>query len=224
MSTNTPDNFDRLDQATADRLRRLGSMPVDTTRLDKLIQARIPRAQRRPSIFLTARPFRAIAASVLILVMVGVIILSLSGGAVLASPDKIAQFHEEMVSGRAGTPVRSIEDANQKLAEQWNKSVQIPDVPNEHVMSCCIKTIEDKRVACVLLNCDGQVPVTMTIAKASDMQCPSTDVVMHGGVHYHVHHAGKLNMVMTERDGRWICLSGELPAEQLMDLTGAIRF
>jgi hypothetical protein len=31
-------------------------------------------------------------------------------------------------------------------------------------------------------------------------------------------------MVMTERAGRWICLIGEMPSEQLMQMAGKIEF
>jgi hypothetical protein len=31
-------------------------------------------------------------------------------------------------------------------------------------------------------------------------------------------------MVMTERQGRWVCLIGELSAERLMDVVDQLRF
>ena len=38
------------------------------------------------------------------------------------------------------------------------------------------------------------------------------------GVTYHVQSFNSLNMVMTERNGRWICLIGRVPTERLMEL------
>jgi len=40
-------------------------------------------------------------------------------------------------------------------------------------------------MACVLLDHDG-VPVTMTVAKAEDMQTPTSETMEHQGEKYHV--------------------------------------
>jgi hypothetical protein len=225
----TSNQNDRLDEATAQRLARLRSMPVDTSRLDQFIQAEIPRQDSKPSglsIFFHSRPVRAIAAGVGMLLMIGVVMWSLTGGAVLASPDTMAKFHEELVSGRvAAVRVDTIADANRTLADQWNMGVELPSVPQEHVMLCCMRNIKDKHVACVLLRSDGGVPVTMAVAKAMDMRLPAdSQTVVSDGVTYHIESSGKLNMVMSQRQGRWICLIGELPPQRLIHIAGAIEF
>jgi hypothetical protein len=160
-STTTTTN-DPLDAATSQRLAKLRTMPVDTSRLDKLIQAKIPKPQieavrsSRPSILFRIRPLRAIAASIVMLGIVGVILWSLSGGAVMAAPDMMAKFHEDLVTQKVHTTqVASISDANKALAEEWTKNVEIPHVPSAHAMMCCMRSIEDKRVACVLLRSEG---------------------------------------------------------------------
>jgi len=221
---------DRLDAATSDRLKKLSSMPVDTSRLDQLIQAQIPRSAEessRLSMFLHLRSVRAVAASIGMLLTIGVLIWSLSGGAVLASPDTMAKFHEELVSGKVSAiQVDTIADANRTLAAEWNKGVEIPRVSTEHVMLCCMRNIKDKRVACVLLKSENGIPVTMAVAKAMDMRMPGGDsqTVVSDGVTYHVQSSGKLNMVMTERQGRWVCLIGELTPQRLINIAGAIEF
>lgn len=199
-------------------------MPVDTSHLDKLILAKIPRPQtKQSSIFFSMRTVRAIAASVLVFVMVGVIVFSLSGGAVMASPDMMATFHNEMVSGKVvAMEVSSITEANKALADQWNRGVELPQVPTEHVMLCCMRTIKDKRVACVLMHSDG-VPVTMTVASASDMKCPDSEMITRGNFTFMVQSSGNLNMVMTQQNGRWICLIGQLPSEKLVSIASAIK-
>ena len=40
-------------------------------------------------------------------------------------------------------------------------------------MACCMKSVHDKKVACVLLK-DNGVPVTLSVANASDMELPAT--------------------------------------------------
>ena len=90
-------------------------------------------------------------------------------------------------------------------------------------MACCMKSVKNKKVACVLLKSEGE-PVTMTVANASDMKLPTSPTALRDGVTYHVQTSGSLNMVMTERNERWICLIGRLPANQLMDLAEKLRF
>ena len=90
-------------------------------------------------------------------------------------------------------------------------------------MACCMKSVQNKRVACVLLK-DRGVPVTMTVANAADMKRPPAPTVTRDGVTYRVQTVGKLYMVMTERNERWVCLIGEVPAEQLMELASKLQF
>jgi hypothetical protein len=150
--------------------------------------------------------------------------ISTSGGPALASPAQMAQFHYEMVSGQGmGMEVDSIDAANRMLNDQWPQSPQLPKVPVDHVMCCCMKSIKNKKVACVLLKDEG-APITMSVANAADMRLPASPTVQRAGVTYHVQSSGKLNMVMTERNARWVCLIGELPAERLMDVAARLQF
>ncbi len=221
MNNDTPN--DRLDEATAQRLAKMRSLPVDTSRLDKSIQSSVPRPAGRLRLW-QIRPLRAVAASAAILLMVGAILWSLSGGEVLASPETMARFHQDLLSGKvAAVQVDSIAEANRTLAAQWNATIEIPQVPAEHGMMCCMRTIKDKRVACVLLKNEG-VPVTMAVARAMDMKLPGAQTITRNGMEYRLQSAGELNMVMTERAGRWICLIGKLPAERLMNIASAISF
>jgi hypothetical protein len=211
---------ERLDRATADRLARLGSMPVDTSRLEQSIRALIPPPARRrqQGLFLWAKPMRAVAALLLMIGVVAAVLLYASGGPALASPAQMAQMHEDIVSGK--TPVMqvsSVDEANRALTAQWPDSPGIPTMPADHVMACCMKSVKDKKVACVLLKNEGE-PITMTIAKASDMSLPTSPTVERNGMTYHVQSFNALNMVMTERNGRWVCLIGKVPTERLMDL------
>jgi hypothetical protein len=225
MDTLDDSHESEMDQAIARRLAKLRTMPVDTSRLDKMLAAQLPQPQPKVrASFWRLRPVRAVAASIAILAIIGAILVSSSGGPVLASPTQMAQVHEDMVSGR--TPVMqvdSITEANKALASQWPQSPTVPGVPAEHVMACCMRSVKNKKVACVLLKSEG-VPITMTVANASDMQMPTSQVVSHGGVDYHVQSIGKLNMVMTKRNSRWVCLIGERPAEHLMDLATKFQF
>ncbi|HEY7088576.1 MAG TPA: hypothetical protein VH518_10835 [Tepidisphaeraceae bacterium] len=225
MTTENPIPNVPLDQATADRLARLRAMPVDTSNIDAQIAAKIPRPREAP-VLLRIRALRAVAASLALIGLIGAIIWSLSGGAVLAEPTMMAQFHEELVSGKvAATQVKSIAEANQALKDQWEHGVSIPSVPTEHVMMCCMRSIQDKRLACVLLQSDRGVPVTMAVAKAMDMRIPpNSERVVKNGLEFHIQRTTGLTMVMTERGGRWICLIGALPSDRLIDIGAGIEF
>ena len=225
---------DRLDRATANRLGKLRTLPVDTSRLEKRLRSEIPgidlRNRRAGSTVIGPmrigwlRPIRAVAAVLLVGAVLAAILLATSGGPALASAAQMAQVHEDLVSGR--TPVLqvdSIEEAGKALSQQWPQSPGLPALPREHVMACCMKSVKDKKVACVLLKNEG-VPITMAVANAADMRLPESPTVARGGVTYHVQSTGRLNMVMTEREGRWVCLIGELPAERLMDFASQLRF
>ena len=84
-------------------------------------------------------------------------------------------------------------------------------------MACCMKSVKNKKVACVLLK-NGGIPVTLTVANAADMRLPTSPTIQRGGITYHVQTEGALKMVMTERNDRWICLIGELSADKLIEL------
>ena len=90
-------------------------------------------------------------------------------------------------------------------------------------MACCVRSIRNKKVACVLLKGTGE-PVTMTVADATDLSLPDSPTAVRDGIVYHVQSTGSLNMVMTVRDGRWICLIGRVQVSKLMDLASGLGF
>ena len=212
-----------LDQAVAARLARLRKIPVDTTALDKAVRAQV-QPLRAPRILLM-RPLRAIAASFLILAgVVTAVVLSTSSGPALASAAQMAQVHQDIVSGRIPVmQVDSIEAANRMLNSQSPDAPALPQVPQSHVMACCMKSVHNKKMACVLLRDDGE-PITLAVANASDMKLGPAPMVTRNGVSYRVESVGNLHMVMTERDGRWLCLISKLPADRLMDAAARVRF
>jgi hypothetical protein len=217
---------ERLDRATADRLAKLRAMPVDTTGLDRFIRAAIPAPSTGRAVLSMRwfRPMRAVAASFLVVAVIAGILLSMSGQPVEASTAEMAQFHNDLVSGRVPvTRVDSIQDANQAISAQWSQSPKMPDMPKDHVMACCMRSVKDRKMACVLFQGDGE-PVSMTVANASDMKIPTSPVITHNGIEYHVQSVGALNMVMTQRNGRWVCLIAKLPTDRLMDLASSLQF
>jgi hypothetical protein len=207
-------------------------MPVDTSRLEAAVRAQVapPHAEpqspwRRRLLPAWLKPVRAaVAAAVVLLAVAGAVLLGTSGGRAMASSAQMAKMHDDLVAGRIpSVQVDSIEEANRVLAAKSPECPEIPDVPQEHVMACCLKNVKNKKVACVLLRSEG-VPVTMVVANAADMRSPQSPTVQRGGVTYHVQSLGPVNMVMTERHARWVCMIGAVPRERLMDLASALEF
>ena len=217
---------DHMEQAVAARLAKLRTLPVDTSRLDKAMAAQIPPPPSPPRRrILSLRPLRAIAASLLLLCGIAIaILLSTSNRPADAEAAQMAQVHEDMVSGRIPVmQVASIDAANRMLNSQSPGAPSLPNIPDSHVMACCMKSVHNKKMACVLLK-DSDVPVTLAVASAADMKLHPAPIETRNGVGYRVEQVGALNMVMTERDGKWLCLIGRLPAERLMDVASQVRF
>ena len=239
MSTDHDAEREQLDAATARRLAKLRTMPVDTHRLEQMIRAQIPAAgdagrdaKRGRSFRTWTRPVRAAAAAAVLLAATLTLVVINSGGPALASTDQMIRMHQDLVAGRVPVEqVDSIEAANRVLTAQSPRCPELPQItdgepavqPEAHVMACCLKSVRNKNVACVLLKSEG-VPVTMAVADADELRSPASPNVTRNGVSYHAESSGSLNMVTTKRDGRLVCLIGELPTERLMDLASQLKF
>jgi len=227
MNTPASNNFsDGSERAVADRLARLRTMPVDPSRLERMLLAEIPRPQSQPyhRSRRWLRPLRVVAAILIIAALIGVLLWSTSSGPVMASTAEMAQLHRDLVSGRVPVvKVDSIAQASEVLAGKWPQQPGLPHAPDSHIMACCMRSISDRKVACVLFKNDGR-PVTMSVAKSSDLRSPQSPTVTRDGQAYHVESAADLNMVSTQREGRWICLIGQLPVDRLIEIAHGLRF
>ena len=238
MSSSNTGDFGEFDRATARRLARLRTMPVELAGLEEAIRAQIPPAvtnggqeDRRRAIGAWLRPARAVAAVLVVAVAVTLVLLTSSSGPALASTEHMARMHEDLVSGRVPVmEVNTLEEATRMLSGKTAAAPSLPTLPQTgasqpaaHVMACCMKSVGDKKVACVLLKTEG-VPITMAVADAKDMRLPKSATVVREGTTYHVQSTGPLNMVMTEREGRWVCMMAELPVERLISIASALKF
>ena len=143
----------------------------------------------------------------------------------LASADRLARIHDEVLH-RAGshvTIVDSVRAANAALGHKCPGLPAVPELPKDHVMSCCVHDLGHKKLACVAIDVDG-VPVSLAVADAADVKMPPCEALMIGGVAYHVQSQDGINMVMTERSGRWVCLMGKVPVNRLAELAKSLQF
>lgn len=213
-----------LDAATARRLRQLDALPVDTSALDRALQRQIS----RPGVGWWqghARLVRAAAASVLVgLVLAGVLLMSTLSGSVQAEAVQMARVHHDLVNGVIPvTQVDSIESANRVLLAESPQAPALPNIPMEQQMACCMKEVQDKKMACLLMK-SQDIPITMVVAKAKDMKPPQGGNIVRDGAHYYIQSVENLNMVTTQRQDRWVCLMGQVPVEQLVELARRLQF
>src|ERR1700722_2977130 len=91
-----------LDHATSARLKKLGAIPMDLSRLDAAILGKIPKSSSGNVIKVRGwlRPMRAAAAIIVITAVAAGLLMVASGGPVVALPSDMAKFHDDMVSGR----------------------------------------------------------------------------------------------------------------------------
>lgn len=146
----------------------------------------------------------------------------------LASADTMAQIHEDAVSGNihAGhnrQSVSSIEAANKALSSEHPAAPSLPAIGHDQVMSCCVHSVGHKMISCVSIMFDG-IPVSVAVANAADVRMPATETITVDGATYHLQSARGVNMVMTRRAGRWVCIMGSLPTDRLIGLARQLQF
>ena len=215
-----------VDLAIRRRLAALRSTPIDVSRLRQAVDAVTARPPRRALFGWRAWPgsIRAVAASLLVMGLIAGLIVALSSGPVMASPERMLQVHEAVIAGDDHSiPVQSIESANDALNRQWPHSPGLPSVKHDQVMSCCVHRVGSQNVSCAAMKIDG-VAVSMAIADAADIRMPSGPTVERNGVTYHVQSAKSVNMAMTVRNNRWACLMGPLPVEKLIEALGTLKW
>ena len=172
----------------------------------------------------TPRPVR-VAIPIAVAVVIGAFVFLRGGTPVVAAPATLAQLHRDLVTGHVPiAPVSTIQQANHYLTSEWSDAPPLPDPTAATVTSCCKQNLQDRKVACVLLEYDSQ-QVTMMVGHSREVVCGARhmDVMVHGR-HYGVHEADGLQMVMIENKGRWVCLMSTASVETLLTLAEGLRF
>jgi hypothetical protein len=224
MNQHAPTPEDRLQIAVASRLRRLQGMSVDTSRLDVSMRHALT-ADSAPARRLTwLRPVRIAAGLLLLIGVLAVVLINVNGRVAMASPTELAQVHRMMAAGDGhAIPVDSLQEAERLLAERWGRAPGLPQVPEMDVMSCCLHQLGEHQVAAVGLQVDG-VPLTLAASGPGDPQLMKGRRTTVSGTVFHLQSAENVNMVATERNGRWICLMGQLPFGRLIELATELRW
>lgn len=209
------------DHMLRSRLARLGAMPIDTSILDRAMRAQLPQSVHPWLRWVVSAS--ALAASLLIAISV---VLAMQGNEAQASGIAMAQMHRDIVSGRVPTMhAESIDDANRAIAAMSGVAgpLQLPHAPAIHTMACCMRDVNHKKVACVLLDHAG-TPVTMMVGDIAGAAPQASNVEVREGVEYHYQTVDDLTMVSTQHDQRRICVIGQMSREQLMHLLAGLKF
>jgi hypothetical protein len=166
------------------------------------------------------------AAAAMVAMAAGAFMYFEGGGTpVVAAPVALARLHNELVAGEVPVvAVSSIEQARQYLTAEWREAPSLPDPTAATVTSCCKHNLQNRQVACVLLDYRGQ-QVTMMVGRSRDVVCGAKhhDMLVNGK-HYAVHESGSLQMVMIENKGRWVCLMSPLSTNSLIELADSLEF
>ena len=225
MTDPAPDP-DRLDAALAKRLAQLAGTPVDTTRLQRRLREAM-RNEGAPRAALPLRrwwrPLSSVAAALVAVGVIGWLLVAGSSPAV-AAPNELFRLHQGLVDGEVHAElVSGVDEANRQIAAQWAQAPRIPRPNRGSIKSCCLHRVQDVRVACVLMEYAGQ-PVTLVVAPGKQLCSAKGLTITRAGRQFIAHKQDGLQMVMTHHDDRWLCVMGELPTEQLVDLAEGIVF
>lgn len=212
-------------KAVSERLARLRSRPVDLASFDARLKSALPRSSRgmRALIWPFVSPMRAIAASLVVGALLSAIVLMSTSTPALATPKRMAEIYNNAVDGKShATTVSTADEARDVLRRKWPDAPVVPEVRDLQLMHCCVHEIGRKQMACVTFLVEEQ-PVTLAFASARDVRSPHGQTRVIDGQSFVVGSADGINMVMSERNGTWMCLMGRLPVERLSEIARTIR-
>lgn len=207
------------------RLAALKTRPMDLSRLQTAMEAAVPMPEPviipHPAL-LWRRRVLAVAASVLVLLS------ALAGGwfllvprPALAAPQLLANIHDQALAMRH-IRVSSFDEARQVLSKEWKSGPEVPNVEGVVPMECCMHKLGSKVLKCVSLDVGGET-VIMAVGHDKDIDAPQGAVIQTNGQNVILTSSNGINMAMSERDGRWICLMGRMDGARLVELAGSIR-
>ncbi|QNN21849.1 hypothetical protein HED60_06035 [Planctomycetales bacterium ZRK34] len=224
-------HHDAVDSAMHDRLAKLRQTPVDTSLLEERLNATMVQmmdaAPQRPAIAGRITRFRralALAAMVAIVTGAAAILLTVGQTPAIASPTELARVHRSFLEdSHTNIHVENAEQANRAISEQWPEAPAVPTPAADPISACCVETVNKTQVVCAHLEHQGK-PVTMVVAKSSQMHCAPGNTVERDGRMFQVHQSEGLTMVMMMRADRCVCLVSELDTEALLELASQLRF
>ena len=151
--------------------------------------------------------------------------VSSGGGEAQAAIVELSQLHQAIVSGQTPlTPVESIEQANDWIAEQTANGPQLPDgFGNVRVQSCCLAEVQGDLVAVAVMRVDGRL-ITLVVADAPGFAHEMGTVIEIDGRRFFGHELNSTRMMMASIGNRWICVMGDAEYESLAWIASGAKF
>jgi hypothetical protein len=221
---------EQLDQATRDRLAKLGSMPVDLSRLEQqMADALPPKTEPIPSPHRLYRTGWLRVAAVLAL-MIGIAgasyyaFFGVGPQTAVAQTMTVAELHESLLNDpQEAYLAYSIDQAQALIDAQLAGKQSLPIVDGTQVESCCLVEGEfPLRAALVIKQPNGTA--TIIIAQGEDFAQPMHPIEHPSGIELQGHDHAGMPMVMRNKDDLWMCVMGEADTETLADVAAAIKF
>lgn len=221
---------DQLDQATRDRLMKLATMPVDMSRLARMMADALPPKQESKPLVHPARSdgwHRIAAMFVLMAGIAGASYLAIFGVApqsALASSMTVQELHAYLLEHPdSAYRAQTIAQARQSINAQLADEMPLPIVEDTNVESCCLVQGDfPLRAALIVEHPAGSV--TIIIAQGKDFAQPMHPIDHPSGIELYGHDHAGMPMVMRNGGDLWMCVMGEVDVDMLAEVAAAIKF
>ena len=218
-------NEQRLERATRSRLVRLGHRPVDSTRLRQWFDQVLATAGPDSASWLRqwARPALAAAAvlALAILLPLGLQFQGDSTGTVSAA--SLAGVHRNILAGQLEVwPAANEKEARRQLSQHGVDSPGLPRFDQGQMTGCSVANHGGRNVPVLLLEYQGR-PVTVTVVGQHHLAPQEQKPVRWQNTTFHVHGDGEVATAMRQVNERWLCVTGKLPTQTLIELNAAMR-
>ena len=221
---------DKLDKATADRLGKLASMPVDMSGLEQNLAGALP---PKPSTKLATRPspyagwLRVAAVLALMVGIAGASYYAFFGVApqtAVAQTMTVAELHEHLLADPQSAYITTTTNQAQRLIDaQLAGDQPLPIIQGTRVESCCLVEGEfPLRAALVIKQPAGNA--TLIIAQGEDFAMQMHPIDHPSGLQLQGHDHAGMPMVMRNVGDLWMCVMGDLDESELADIAAKVNF
>lgn len=207
-----------------DRLGGLGSMPVDTSGLERRFESILD--PRHAGGAAAARPWRipawsawgGLAAAAVLLAATASMVLLATPDQAIASPAAMARLHERIVSGELEmSPAGGMDEARRLIRTRWRDAPALPSLPADHVSACRLLSAQGQPVAAILFEHE-RTPISLVVARSDALRVPDRGPTPRGGRDDVVRQQEAVAVVMTTSRGRLLCWMAETPTDRLIGI------
>lgn len=222
------DKSDGVDRTLEDRLAMLGKAKVDTSRLERQLDAAIPhgRSTGLTRTWATHR-FYALAATLLLVAGVALIVIFMrpAGPRIITAKELVAihEHYRDHDNGQLITSVSTIADANVHITRQWSDAPLLPDLQDGKIAECCVFHLSDCRVACLHMKTRGGSEVTMVVGHSRDLQAADGSPLESNGQKFTFHRVGAYHILATQTADRFVALVADVPLLDLQKIASGMK-